>query len=120
MKQDLAFLGKMFVLTIFVVFLMQIRLGGKTLEYHFDTWLKNSIVVDYMQEATDGAVALGKSAYQKVDNQIHMLMGKWNRRKSQGRSLNIITRHSSEEEEQYDQPVRGSEAYSKTQEIDSH
>jgi hypothetical protein len=82
MKDDIFFIIKMLGLTCGVVVLMQIHTGGTTLENHFYGFLKNSIFVDYLQEATDGGVALTKTAYKKADEGLHSLISKMDRKRN--------------------------------------
>ena len=80
MKEDIFFVLKMLGLTCLVVMLMQIHLGGSTVENHFYGFLKNSIFVDYLQEATDGGVALTKKGYKEAGEGFHSLVSKLDRR----------------------------------------
>jgi hypothetical protein len=80
MKDDIFFVIKMLGLTCVVVVLMQVHMGGTTLENHFYGFLKNSIFVDYLQEATDGGVALTKKGYKKADEGVHSLISRLDRR----------------------------------------
>ena len=92
MKEDLFFVLKMFGLTALVVMAMQVHTNGKTLEEHFNGWLKSSIIVDYMQEATDGGKILTKNVYQKMDTSFHALMTKITRKKDRQKGLNVVTK----------------------------
>jgi hypothetical protein len=80
---------RMLVLTVLVVMVMQIKIGPqKTLDDHFEGWLKNSVAVDYIQEAIDGGVALTKAGYKKADDGVHAVLAKMSHRhKKEGRSL---------------------------------
>jgi hypothetical protein len=99
MKDDLIFVLKMLGLTALVVVIFQVRTGGQTIEEHFDSFLKTSILVDYIQEATDGGIALGKKGYQKADVSLHAIMGRLKRKKDQPKGLKVAAKHDVEEEE---------------------
>jgi hypothetical protein len=92
MKEDLFFVMKMFGLTVLVVMGMQVHTGGKTIEEHFNTWLKSSIIVDYMQEATDGGKILTQNVYKKLDTSFHAVMMKITRKKDRQKGLNVVTK----------------------------
>jgi hypothetical protein len=99
MKDDLIFVFKMLGLTALVVVIFQVRTGGQTIEERFDNFLKTSILVDYIQEATDGGIALGKRGYQKADLSIHAIMAKLKRRKDQPKGLKATAKREIDEEE---------------------
>lgn len=73
---DLFFVFKMLVITCFIIVVAQVKIGPKTLEDHFQGWLKTSIFVDAVQEAIDGGVVLAKASYKKADMGIHGVLAK--------------------------------------------
>jgi hypothetical protein len=73
---DLFFVFKMFVITCVIVVIAQVKIGQKSLEDHFQGWLKTSIFVDTVQEAIDGGVLLTKAGYKKADTEIHGVLAK--------------------------------------------
>ncbi len=89
MKEDIFFILKMFGLTVLVVMGMQVHVGGKTVEDHFNGWLKSSIIVDYIQEATDGGRVLTKNLYQKLDSTFHIVMTKITRKKDRQKGMSV-------------------------------
>src|ERR1700733_2084143 len=76
MIRDFFFVLKMFVITLLIVFVSQVKIGQKSLEDHFQGFIKNSMFVDSIQEAVDGGIALTKVSYKKIDLGIHGLMAK--------------------------------------------
>jgi hypothetical protein len=63
---DLFFLVKVTVVTLFVVLLMQVKIGESTLEERSRAWVATSPMVGVLQEVADGAVLLLAEGYQKV------------------------------------------------------
>jgi hypothetical protein len=112
MKDDLFFVFKMLVLTSLVVVIFQIKSGGQTIEERFDSFLKTSILVDYIQEATDGGIILGKKGYQKADAGFHVVLAKIKRKRDQPKGLNASTGvHVQGESPSDDEPKKPSRSY---------
>lgn len=63
---DFFFVAKCFVLTLFVVVLLQIKVGGRTLESHTVNWIHRSGFVHQLQDVAEGAVKAGKSGTREV------------------------------------------------------
>lgn len=66
------FVVKIFLATIAIVFLMQVRIGRATVEQHSIAWLHTSTAVEALRGVADGAVAAalngidwGKNLYQR-------------------------------------------------------
>jgi len=76
MIRDFFFIVKMFVFTILIVIVAQVKIGQKTLEDHFHGWIQTSIFVDAVQEAIDGGVILAKASYKKADSEMHVVLAK--------------------------------------------
>ena len=60
------FVLKSFVVTVAVLFLMQIRVGNSTVERKTLAWMRQSVVVDGLRYVADGAVVLTNKGYQAV------------------------------------------------------
>jgi hypothetical protein len=80
MIRDFFFFVKMLILTAFVVMFAQVKIGNATMETRFDAWVKNSVLVDYLQEAIDGGLALLKVSYSKADSNMHFLLARISRK----------------------------------------
>ena len=106
MLKDIFFLVKMFVLTVIVILVMQIRVGTHSIDEHFHQWVKHSVVIDYIEEAVAGGRSLSHAAYVKLDEGFHFLLGKTTRKASRkteekGRSFAFgLHRHSDKPEVQ--------------------
>ena len=60
------FVLKSFVVTVAVLFLMQIRVGNSTVERKTLAWMRQSVVVDGLRYVADGAVTLTSKGYKAV------------------------------------------------------
>ena len=80
MMKDVFYVLKMLVLTALIVMIAQVHVGQLTLEDHFDSWAKNSILVDYIEEAVDGGIAVAKATYGKADASMQLMFAKISRK----------------------------------------
>jgi hypothetical protein len=53
---EVFFVIKTFIVTLLVVFVLQFKVGGLSLENHLNYWLKQSTVAQYAQSAATGAL----------------------------------------------------------------
>ena len=60
---DLFFVIKSLVLTVILVAVMQVRIGGRTLEHQTTAWIQNSSVVDNLRMVAEGAVKVVSEGY---------------------------------------------------------
>ena len=63
---DFFFVAKCFVATLVLVVLLQIKVGGRTLESHTVSWIHRSGVAHHLQDVAEGAVKVGKSGTRQV------------------------------------------------------
>lgn len=69
---DFIFVIKTLVVTVAIVVLMQIRVGGRTIEQHSLAWIHTSVVVEQLQEVAAGAVKAGSKAVAYVKGALGM------------------------------------------------
>lgn len=101
MISDLLFMAKMLGLTILVVLIMQFKVGEKTLDQNFHSWIADSVFVDYVQTSIDGGVALTRTGYKKVHQGVTQALnkfGKHHKKDERGLSLNIKRYNDRDEE----------------------
>lgn len=60
----IGFVLKIFVLTVVIVLLMQIKVGEQTVENHAHSFLKTSSILAPLNEIAQGGAALFRSTYQ--------------------------------------------------------
>ena len=65
---EFMFVVKTFIFTLILVVIMQIKIGGFTIEEHSLDWLHESSVVRELQEVAQGAIRASKSGYKTVSN----------------------------------------------------
>lgn len=65
---EFMFVVKTFIFTLILVVVMQIKVGGFTLEEHSLDWLHESSAVRELQEVAQGAIRASKSGYRTVSN----------------------------------------------------
>jgi hypothetical protein len=65
---EVLFVLKSFVVTIAVIFLMQVKVGRTTVQHHLMGWMDDSVAVDGLRYVAEGAVALGSRAYDYGSN----------------------------------------------------
>jgi hypothetical protein len=68
---DIFFFLKTLALTLIVVLLMQIQIGGKTIETRAVGWIQSSMIVSPLQEVAQGGAKLARDLTHKVAQKIH-------------------------------------------------
>lgn len=68
---DVFFVLKSLVVTVVLVFLMQIRIGPATIEQHSLAWLQNSVFVDNLRNVAAGAIKAATNGYQSLTGGAH-------------------------------------------------
>lgn len=63
---DLFFVAKCFAVTLFVVVVLQIKVGSQTLESHTVDWIHSSGFVRTLQDVAEGAIKAGKNGTSDV------------------------------------------------------
>ena len=63
---DMFFVAKCFALTLFVVIVLQIKVGSQTLESHTVDWIHRSGFIHQLQDVAEGAVKAGKKGSSEV------------------------------------------------------
>jgi hypothetical protein len=116
MISDVFFVLKMFFLTVLIVLVLQIRVGQKTIEDNFHGWVKHSIIVDYAEEAMDGATLLVKRLYLKADSGVHSLLAKTIRKNDKKRdfSLGLKRREDRDDDSRTEPHVQTKKAMTQT------
>lgn len=67
---DLFFFIRMIVVTVFLVIVLQVKLGAATVEEHLRDWARQSVVMGTLDDVAAGAVAAMGRAYQSAVNMI--------------------------------------------------
>jgi hypothetical protein len=70
---DLIFVLKNFALTLALVYLMQFKFAGLSLEARFDQWLRKSEISQQSRSAAMGAALFIEESTSKVKNKMHNL-----------------------------------------------
>lgn len=65
---EMWFAFKATVMTVVMVFFMQIKIGEHTIEENAYQWVKSNYLVVYLNEVSQGAVVAIREAYQGVSN----------------------------------------------------
>lgn len=65
---EFMFVVKTFIFTLILVVIMQIKIGGFTIEEHSLDWLHESSVVRELQEVAQGAIRASKTGYNAVSS----------------------------------------------------
>jgi hypothetical protein len=60
---DLFFVIRTLAFTIFIVFVLQIRVGHVTLEQHSVQWIQSSSIAGNLRSVAEGAVLAGEEGY---------------------------------------------------------
>ena len=63
---DLFFVAKCFAITLFVVVVLQIKVGSQTMEAHTVNWIHRSGFVRQLQDVAEGAVKAAKNGSSEV------------------------------------------------------
>jgi hypothetical protein len=67
---DIFFVLKSLALTLIVVLLLQLRVGGKTLESHSMNWIHESSAVEILQSVAEGGARLIREGFSNVSELI--------------------------------------------------
>ena len=97
------FVLKSFVVTIAILFLMQIRVGNSTVERKTLAWMRQSVVVDGLRYVADGAVSITSKGYKAA----HALVSSPNGSSPNGSST------TAEASRGYSWEIKRSDAYTK-------
>lgn len=62
----LGFVLKVFIATVLVVLIMQIKIGEETVENHAHSFLKTSSILEPLNEVAQGGAALFRSTYKNI------------------------------------------------------
>ncbi len=80
---DVLFILKSFLMTMALVYLMQMKVGGVTLESRFDQWIKSSEISRQSRVAAAGAALFIEESTTQMKNKVQSL---WNDKVSSQRS----------------------------------
>lgn len=102
MIKDLVFTLKMFAMALVIALVMQVKIGGDTLENHFHDWVQNSPVAGFFQDTADALLITGKAGLAQVSSKLSTVIGHTGKRKAgdEGRGFHFnIKRYNDTKEE---------------------
>ena len=101
--RELLFFLKMAALTFVVALLLQVHVGEKRIEQHFHGWLRNSIIVDWMQTAVDGGLTAARAGYSQAKGAMDPVFARFSKKKNvdgSERKLPSLKRWTDKEQEE--------------------
>lgn len=100
MIKDIFFMAKMILLTALVCMGLQVKVGEKTLDHEFYSWVESSVVVDYIQTAIDGGISITKTGYKQVHLMVTGILNKYSKRSKKDTGFaSVFKRHQQKEED---------------------
>lgn len=96
---NILFFVKSLAIAIIITMLLQIHLGEDTLETHVDSWMRDTVAVELIDEAAQGGIKIIRDGLKKISASLN---GKyWKQQKEQAREATLsISRSQKYIEEQ--------------------